>query len=257
MFDLRALKENFGNAAPVYDRHAHLQRAVREHAIALAKNYWHGEEHILDLGCGTGAFTHEAALLKLRWNITSLDLSYGMCCIAAKYNTPIINANAEQIPFKEGSFDGVFSSLMLQWVNTPGRVFTELARIMKPNGICVLSTLVQGTLHELRDAFAAMDDAPHVSEFMAAHDLLALADSAGFSLELAKQNPWVEHYPDVIALMRALQAIGATNKASTRKRGLSTPQQFARLEQLYAKQSATAKGLPATWQVLNLVLRKK
>jgi len=257
LFDVNALKDNFGKAAPVYERHAHLQRVVREHGIALAGNYWAANTHILDLGCGTGAFSHEAQRLKTRWQVTSLDLSYGMCRHAAKQTTRIVNANAENIPFADACFEGVFSSLMLQWVNTPARVFREMARITQQGSACVISTLVQGTLHELRDAFAAIDNAPHVSDFLSAHDILAMADSAGFSLELARQNSYTEHHTDVIVLMRSLQAIGATNKASARKRGLSTPQQFAQVERVYAERFGSAKGLPATWQVLHLVLRRR
>ena len=257
MFDVAAVKNDFGKSAALYDRHAHLQRVVREHAIALARNYWRGSEQLLDMGCGTGALSHEAALLGLKWNIASLDISPGMCRVALRHSARVVNAGAQCIPLGDARMDGVFSSLMLQWVDTPYGVFSELARILKKGGVAVLSTLVHGTLHELEAAFCAVDDRPHVSRFLHAHALLALAEQAGLSLELARQAVHVEHHPDTVSLMRGLQAIGAANKSAVRKRGLSTARQFSALEAAYRERFAGPQGLPASWHVLYLVVRRK
>ena len=254
MFDTVAIKQNFGQAAMQYDAHANLQRTVRTHCLRLAKPYWQAGSQILDAGCGTGAFTREAS--QQRWGITQLDMAHGMCRQAAR-SAPTVNADAQSIPFARNTFDGIFSSLMLQWVDTPGRVFEEMQRILKPRGIVLLSTLADGTLLELREAFSTLDSVPHVSNFMPAHSILEAAGESGLSLSSAQRMPLVEHYPDTIALMRNLQAIGAVNKETSRKRGLSTPRQFARLEEYYRRRYNTPKGLPATWQVLFLVLRKE
>jgi malonyl-CoA O-methyltransferase len=253
VFDITALKNNFGKAAQHYDRHAHLQRAVREHAIALARNYWPCDTRILDMGAGPGNFAHEASLLKYRWDITSLDLAPGMCRMARSQSARVINADAQALPISSESFDGVFSSLMLQWVHNPQQVFSEMARIMRRGTRGIVSTLVHGTLQELKHAFSGIDDTPHVSDFLQTHDVLAAANTAGLSLELAKQTTHTEYYDDTIALMRSLQAIGATNKETARRKGLMTPKQFTALERAYIK---TPQGLPASWQVLYLVLRK-
>lgn len=252
MFDVALVKNHFDKSAVEYDRHALLQRAVRAHAMGVAARYWKGQEHLLDMGCGTGAFAREARQQKHRWHITSLDIAPAMCALAGR----AVNADAQCMPFAPGSFDGIFSSLMLQWANTPSGVFLEMARVAKAGSISVLTTLTQGTLHELRHAFALLDDAPHVSPFTPAQDVIADAAAARFSLVSAEQKTCVEHYGDVIALMRSLQAIGATNTNIKRKRGLYTSRQFTRLEHHYAQSFGDAQGLPATWQVLTLALKK-
>jgi malonyl-CoA O-methyltransferase len=250
MFDTQAVRESFGRAADRYDDHAYLQKQVRQHCLTLAKTYWPAGSHILDVGSGTGRFAYEAC--ELGWRITGLDLASGMCKVA---RSRVVNADALAMPFAPESFDGIFSSLMLQWINDTPSALSEMARVLKPGAHAVISTLVAGTLAELRAAFAAVDGRSHVSEFLEPHRLLAVSEQAGFQLAQARQAPLVEHYPDAIALMRALQAIGATHKQAGRHKGLMTPQQFARMEKAYEIQRSR-EGLPATWQVLSLVLRK-
>lgn len=255
MFDTQAVKSAFGRAAHLYDTQAYLQRQVRARCIALARQHWGEGAQIIDLGCGTGALVQDIRAQRLRWRVTGLDLSYGMCAVA-RMRQSVANADAAAMPFADGSFDGVFSSLMLQWANAPRSIWREAARILKPGGQVVLSTLVDGTLQELQTAFSTLDDAPHVSSFARTHDVLADAAAEGLSLVLAQQARIVEHYLDAVALMRALQAIGAANKENRRRKGLMTPKQLARVEREYDRCFRQAEGLPATWQALCLVLKK-
>lgn len=249
MFDTQAVKTAFGRAAAMYDAHADLQRHMRAYAVELAKPHWRPGAHILDAGCGTGLLADGVP-----WRITGLDLSPAMCALAAKRIT-VLAADMEHIPLADEGFDGVFSSLALQWANDPAKAFSEMARVLKPGRMAVISTLAEGTLAELAQAFKAVDEAPHVSDFLPVHHLLSLAHKAGFSLSQARQIPIIEYYPDSVALMRALQNIGATNARRGRKKGLMTSRQFARIEQAY-RRFQTKEGLPATWQALYLVLRK-
>lgn len=256
MFDTRAMKSSFGKAAPHYDANADLQRDVRRHALSLGMQCWPKAVDILDIGCGTGALFDDVHALRLPWRITGCDLAPGMCAVAINRQRRVAAADAQALPFAGGAFGGIFSSLMLQWVSDPQAVFHEMARVLKPGGSAVVSTFAEGTLYELQQSFLAVDGAPHVSEFLAPHYSLMQAREAGLSLLLAHQVPMVRHYPDTVALMRDLQAIGATNALSGRRRGMMTSRQFSRLEQAYAKKFSTAQGLPATWQALYLVLHK-
>jgi malonyl-CoA O-methyltransferase len=74
---------------------------------------------------------------------------------------------------------------------------------------------------------------------------------------MAEQARIVNHYPDAIALMRSLQFIGATHKDASRSKGLMTLKQLAGVERAYEKRFSTPEGLPATWQLLCLVLQKQ
>ena len=252
----KRLQQDFGEAAERYDAYGALQRHVRAQGLALAFKHFSPAGHVLDVGAGTGAFAQEAQAMGTAWGITSLDLAWGMCAKAKQRCCHTVQADAGALPFADGAFSGVFSSLMLQWNDTPGEVFREISRILAPGGTAVLATLVEGTLAELQDAFRAVDDAQHTRRFLPAHRLLEAAGEAGLALRLARQNTEHEYYPDVVALMRALQAIGASHKQAGQGRGLLTPRKLARLEHSYRERHASAQGLRASWQLLYVVLGK-
>ena len=256
MFDDRKVNAAFGRAAAHYDEHAQLQRAVREECITMGESVWKGGAHLLDLGCGTGAFTKETQPLGLDWRVTQLDRSIGMCASAQSANPATVNASADAIPFADHSFDGVFSSLMLQWVYDPLPVMREIARVMKPSGVCVLSTLTRGTLQELHDSFATLDDAIHVNAFADPAPLTALCVHGGFRLLACEEDVFTIDYPDVTALMRSLKAIGASTTQGAKKHGLMTPRQLKRLNQVYQEKFGKKNSLPATWQVLYMMLER-
>jgi len=253
MFDTDAIKRAFGKAATDYAAHAELQHAVREDAIRLGESCWKTGAKILDAGSGPGGFSHSAKLLGLGWNITQLDIAFGMCKAAGS----AVNADLAALPFADASFDGIFSSLALQWVGDPLLALREMARVTKRGGRIVISTFVHGTLEELRASFASLDNHPHVSPFANVGGLSLLAAHAGFFVLSTQEEIFLAHYPDVRMLMKNLKAIGAGNKLSGRVRGLMTPRKLAALEEHYHKQFGTRKGLPATWQVLWMVLEKR
>ena len=65
-----------------------------------------------------------------------------------------VRADAYSLPFRDGAFELVFSSLMLQWCDDLDAVFAEIARVLAPGGLLLFSTFGPGTLAELREAWA-------------------------------------------------------------------------------------------------------
>jgi SAM-dependent methyltransferase len=85
---------------------------------------------VLDVGCGRGFLQDVVAL----W--IGLDLSENAGRYAAK---PFICAAAEQIPFRVGAFDLVWSVNFLEHSPDPEAVLGEIHRVLKPGGIVYLS----------------------------------------------------------------------------------------------------------------------
>lgn len=94
---------------------------------------------ILDLGCGTGIYakilTKRGALVK------GFDISPKMIEIAKKENPDLELkvGSANKIPFDE-KFDIVLASLMVHYLNDWTKMFEEIRRVLKPNGIFIFST---------------------------------------------------------------------------------------------------------------------
>ncbi len=258
MFDRKSMKAAFGAAARTYDEHAELQALIRTDALAIAAQNWPGNARILDLGCGTGALTREAQLQGLKLEITSLDLAPGMCMQASKTSPLVINASADALPFADNSFDGAFSSLMLQWADDTLQVLRELARVVKPGARCIVTSFTHGTLKELKEVFETIDTAPHINTFLEPMTLSAFAVHAGFAQLDAVEETFTEHYTDAASLMRGIKAIGAGNKHANRNRGLMTPSRLKELEKRYREHFAKGKkkGIPATWNAMTLLLEK-
>lgn len=95
---------------------------------------------VLDAGCGTGWFTEYFASQDAI--VTGLDVSPEMV-ERTKARVPtakVIQANlAEALPFVDKTFDIVFSSLTLQYLESWSLTFTEFNRILKPQGVIIFS----------------------------------------------------------------------------------------------------------------------
>jgi 2-polyprenyl-6-hydroxyphenyl methylase/3-demethylubiquinone-9 3-methyltransferase len=101
-------------------------------------------EHWLDAGCGTGTLARHLARQGCR--VTGVDGSARMIEVAerAAAGTPgapaFLHVNdVVALPFAAGSFDGVVCSSVLEYVRSPPRVLTELARVLRPGGRLLVS----------------------------------------------------------------------------------------------------------------------
>jgi SAM-dependent methyltransferase len=100
-------------------------------------------QSVLDLGAGTA---HGSRALKRRFPkslVVAADIAPGMLERAKLQSRWLrrferVRADAYALPFRDGSFDLVFSSLMLQWCDDLDVVFAEIARVLRPGGRVLL-----------------------------------------------------------------------------------------------------------------------
>ena len=91
-------------------------------------------ERLIDLGCGTGAFTKE--LKKFSLNMTAVDLSQGAVS-SAKKNDPgcfAICSDIEKLSFADESFDIVVFSAVLHHFKDFSKCASEAYRVLKKGG---------------------------------------------------------------------------------------------------------------------------
>ncbi|MDB5306372.1 MAG: rebM 2 [Gemmataceae bacterium] len=97
-------------------------------------------KHVLDYGCGHGMAA--VALARAGATVTAFDLSPGYVSEArerARANdvtAAFAVADAEDLPFPDGSFDGVWGNAILHHLDL-ARAGRELARVLKPGGVAV------------------------------------------------------------------------------------------------------------------------
>ena len=157
----RAVRAAFDRAAAAYDSVAHVQRSACDRLFALGAPHRPDARRLLDAGCGTGYALPGLHRLFPDAELLAVDFAPAMLArLSAGLAHPVC-ADLEQLPVTDTCVDLLWSSYALQWC-APRRALADIARVLRPGGQVWLATLGPGTLFELRDAFAAVDDAEHV-----------------------------------------------------------------------------------------------
>jgi len=256
-FDKAAVRRDFARATASYDRHADLQRRVAAGVAERAAARGAAGETFLDVGCGTGLLGEALAGYGIHPpRLVALDLAHPMTCAGRRPGHPAVTADAEHLPFAAGSFDVVVSSLTLQWVNDLPAALGEMARVLRPGGLLVASTLLQGTLQELDTALRRTDGTSAVSPFLPREAAEAALAASGLAEADCEPETHVDRLPDPMAVLRDLKGLGAVNKAPDRRRGLQGRGWLTALCRHYREAAGVAEGpVPATWEVAYLTGR--
>jgi SAM-dependent methyltransferase len=120
---------------------------------------------LLDVGCGTGGFTRDAALFVAPGGrVSGADVSEALLGVAnhrARQSGLAIDyhlADAHDLPFLDASFDGCRTERVLQYLADPDVAIAEMRRVTKPGGRVVASEvdwdgIVVDLPEALRDAW--------------------------------------------------------------------------------------------------------
>ncbi len=98
------------------------------------------QDVVLDLGCGPGNLLEQLPGRR----VVGLDLSESLLALAQKRvqghpRFELIKAPAETIPFPDATFDRIVCSEVLEHVESPSIVVTEIKRVAKPGARVVLT----------------------------------------------------------------------------------------------------------------------
>ena len=250
---LRARKA-FSRAAESYDEVAVLQREIGERMLRRLDVVKMQPRSILDLGSGTG--THTGQLLKKypKSRVYALDFALPMLRKTASQGRwlkrPLcMCGDMEQLPLQNASVDLIYSNLAFQWANDLSTLFTECLRILKPGGLLMFSTFGPDTLKELRSAWSAVDDLPHVRPFMDMHDIGDSLLQSRFAEPVMDVDQLRLTYETVDQLMRDLKHLGAHNAVHGQSRGLTGKVRMQAMRQAY-EEFRQQDLLPASYEVV-------
>lgn len=253
---------SFGQAAARYDDVAVLQRQTGEELLDRLSLVTLKPDCVLDLGVGTGRNLQSLAKRYPKSRLLAMDIAPAMLQQAKQVykqsaglkrwlpnNKPdYIAGDAENIPLADNSVDLVFANLALQWCD-PRMSFAEIQRILRPDGLLMFTTLGPDTLYELRTAWAAVDDYPHVNMFYDMHDIGEAMVAAGLLEPVLDTDRYTLTYQTAMALMKDLKVLGASNVNASRRRGLTGKQTIKQVVAAY-EQFRNDALLPATYEVV-------
>jgi SAM-dependent methyltransferase len=113
------------------------------------------EADVLEVGCGDGMIWRENLdQIRAGWRLTLTDLSSGMveqARAALGDRAGYAVADVQELPFADGSFDGVIANHMLFHVGDRPRAFSEIARVLRPGGLFCATAIGLSHLRRLRD----------------------------------------------------------------------------------------------------------
>jgi malonyl-CoA O-methyltransferase len=274
LLDKRSLRASFERAASSYDEAAVLQRAIADRMLERLDVVRLTPSSVLDIGSGTGYVAHALMHRYPRARLHAADLAHAMVrrarartrlrrpllripALAAlglpvhrwfSSNIDFVCADLERLPFAAGAFDMIVSNLTLQWCD-PVAVFAECRRVLRPGGLFMFTTFGPDTLTELRAAWHAVDERPHVHGFLDMHDLGDSLVRTGFAEPVMDVERFTLTYADVLGVLRDLKRLGAHNAARTRPRGLTGKASFRRFKQAYEAMRADGR-IPATYEAV-------
>jgi len=106
-------------------------------------------ERILDVGCGDGNFSMligEACKAK---EVYGIEISEGGVEMARKNGVKCfqLDVDAEDFPFEDNYFDAVFAGELIEHLFDPDHFLDEVYRVLRPEGIFVLSTPNLASIH--------------------------------------------------------------------------------------------------------------
>jgi len=128
--------------------------AMRRQALPPIARFMRGRDQrqlkLLDAACGSGRFLHQLAQAFPAMQMTGIDLSLAYLQEAARFlrsrrSVSFEQANAETLPFENGSFDIVTCVYLYHELpnEVRRRVTAEIARVLKPGGLFVFVDSLQ------------------------------------------------------------------------------------------------------------------
>ena len=258
----RALvKKSFGSHASQYDSLAKVQKKVTDRFIELLANNITPPDSLLDIGAGTGRLLEKISRMFPETDLVGIDLAFEMTKFARNRlkqskRTALSCSDAENLPFRDGTFDIVVSTSTYQWISPIEEAFAESYRVLKPSGRFCFALFGEKTLFELRDSYltaAIESDRPSINrthQFASAEVILSAMTAAGFTGCNVNEEMEIEIHHDVTALLRSLKGIGAGSAAPKGNGGLSGRSAMLRMMDIYREKYGDNDGVRATYHVL-------
>ena len=113
--------------------------SLRHHEYRFARKYIKPADKVLDAGCGTGTFLDTLPVNeKIGFDLNSDNVLY-----CQEKGLSVREGSVLDIPFVNDSFDVVHCSHVMQVFsnNDAAQMVQELARVTKPKGLIIISTL--------------------------------------------------------------------------------------------------------------------
>lgn len=252
--DPRVVRRAFDRASTSYSQAAGVQSELRARLLERLDLVKIQPDRVLDLGAATGQSTRALKSRYPKAQVIAADLSERMLR-EARREQPLLRRffriamDANALALTDASVDLAFSNLMLAWCNHPDQVFRETARVLRPDGLFMFTSLGPDTLREVRESFRAVDSRTHVHRFIDMHDLGDALMRTGFAEPVMDTERLTITFDSAKALFRELKATGAANATQGRAHSLRGRAALRTVSDLLESRNTTS-GVAVTVEVV-------
>jgi SAM-dependent methyltransferase len=172
-------------------------------------------ERVLDVGCGTGAMTREAARRAgAEGRVVGLDLNPRMLAVAERVAPEIEwrQGDAGNLPFEDAAFDVVASQFALMFCPDPACALREMWRVLAPGGrlaVAVCGALADSSGYAVLAEVAQRVCKPEVVDLLRSpfalgdpERLAGLARAAGIHGAEVRTHQCAVRFPSIDALVQ-------------------------------------------------------
>ena len=246
----KRIRQAFNTKASSYDEYSVAQREVGRRMIERLDLLKFKPSNILDLGSGTG-YLAELLLSKFPTsNITCLDLAENMLleCREKIPNSNLIVSDIESMPFKPESFDLIISSFTLHWCEEIEKIFYDVRKSLKNDGIFMFTTVGPNTLRELQKAYTYIDIEQHVNSFTDMHMYGDSLLKCGFDDPVMDMEEIIVEYSSFRGVLNSLKKTGA-NTVIGQESSYISKKSYIELSNVYPKNEGNGK-FPVTYEMI-------
>jgi NADH dehydrogenase [ubiquinone] 1 alpha subcomplex assembly factor 5 len=258
LFDQAAQRRNRERAAAGYGGFDFLKREAAMRIADRLELMRRDFQLCLDFGCHDGTLTRAIRATGKIGTVIQADPATGFAARAGDCG-PAVVSDYDRLGFAPGSFDAVFSCLTLHWVDDLPGVMTQIRRLLKPDGLCLVNLLGGSTLTELRAALLQAEEelsggaGPRTAPMADIRDVGALLGRAGLALPVADADRLTITYPDMFRLMADLRGMGEQNALLGRSKVPTARRLFLRAAEIYHDRFAGPDGrIPASFEIITL-----
>ena len=200
------IARRFSKAAGRYIELANIQDKLASHALNMVSE---NKGRSLDIGCGTGQHSE-----KLGEFTIGLDLALGMLIEAKTTHSDArswVNGDMDALPFANDCFETVFSSMAVQWTDSPNLVLNEIGRVLTSGGMATILVPVKGTFSQLRQAYERAKISARLNDLLCESVWLSAAQNAGLKLLNSQIIIESDSFNNLRALLGSISKIGAAS----------------------------------------------
>ena len=166
-------------------------------------------DRVLDIGCGAGATTHEAARAAHAGHVLGVDVA----AAARPGPATFLRADAGTYPFEPSSFDVAISRFGTMFFTEPVAAFTNIARALRPGGRLVMLVWQRAEHNEWATTLARAFPVPPSAFSLA--DPGPTLRAAGFTdIHLTDVAEPVYYGPDPDAALAFVRGFAGAEKAT-------------------------------------------